>query len=171
MPLRGFAMSERIPRDSSILPISPWLTALWEPPLWLAAWDGAIMGLTGLACRQLNPAGHAGHTSREMLVIAGTAALAACLLHNRGLYDRPRGGRPSGRTTLAVARSVLNAFGLMLLALLVWEGIGGLWQGPDVGGGGRCGRLARLPARERPAGHHHRRRGWCGAARRLLPRR
>ncbi|WP_284947409.1 exopolysaccharide biosynthesis polyprenyl glycosylphosphotransferase [Acidisoma cladoniae] len=120
-------MSERIPREASVSAFSPWLAALWGPPVWLAAWDGAIIGLTGLACRQLNPAGHAGHTSREMLVIAGTAALAACLLQRRGLYDRPR-----GRSTLAVAQTVLNAFGAMLLALLVWEGIGEIWQGPDV---------------------------------------
>jgi Undecaprenyl-phosphate glucose phosphotransferase len=101
--------------------------SLWrDPARILAGFDVAIILLSGLACRGLNPAGHAGHTARELLVIAGTAALAVFLLHRRGLY-----APPVGRARLAVVMPVLHAFALMLLALLVWEGVTALWQGPE----------------------------------------
>jgi Undecaprenyl-phosphate glucose phosphotransferase len=94
-----------------------------HPAALLAGWHGAIIILSGLACRQLNPAGHAGHTQRELLVIAGTAVLAVFLLQRRGIYEPRRGSR------LCLVMPVLQAFAAMLLALLLWEGIAALWQG------------------------------------------
>jgi Undecaprenyl-phosphate glucose phosphotransferase len=99
-----------------------------HPAALLAGWHMAIIILSGLACRQLNPAGHAGHTQRELLVIAGTAVLAVFLLHRRGLYAQL--GERVPRAWLALLMPVLRAFSLMLLALLFWEGITALWQGP-----------------------------------------
>jgi Undecaprenyl-phosphate glucose phosphotransferase len=86
----------------------------------------AVIILSGLACRRLNPAAHAGHTQRELLVIAGTAMLAVLLLYRRGTYG-PRGER-DGNSRLCVVMPVLHAFSLMLLALLVWEGMTALGQ-------------------------------------------
>ncbi|MBW4024135.1 MAG: exopolysaccharide biosynthesis polyprenyl glycosylphosphotransferase [Proteobacteria bacterium] len=102
----------------------------WRPdPVWLlAGWDIAAVLLTGLACRRLNPAAHAGHTARELLVIAATALLAAGLLHRRGFY-----GHRAPRPRLSLAIPILHAFALMLLALLLWEGSTGLWQEPVAG--------------------------------------
>jgi Undecaprenyl-phosphate glucose phosphotransferase len=88
----------------------------------------AIILLSGLACRTLNPAGHAGRTPREILVIAGTAALAVALLHHRGLYGRL--GEPRRRALIDLVMPVFHAFAVTLLALLMWEGITALWQGP-----------------------------------------
>jgi len=88
----------------------------------------AIIALSGLACRRLNPMGHAAHTQRELLVIAGTAMLAVFLLYRRGIYGRS--GERGHQAWLGVAMPVLHAFALMLLALLLWEGITALWQGP-----------------------------------------
>jgi Undecaprenyl-phosphate glucose phosphotransferase len=88
----------------------------------------AIIILSGLACRGLNPSGHAGHTQRELLVIVGTAILAVVLLYRRGLYERL--GERRGQAWFCLVMPVLHAFSLMLLALLLWEGITALWQGP-----------------------------------------
>jgi polysaccharide biosynthesis protein PslA len=87
-----------------------------------------IISLSGLACRGLNPAGHAGHTQRELLVIVGTAALAVFRLYRRGQYERPGERRPGSWLCLVIP--VLHAFSVMLLGLLLWEGIAALWQGP-----------------------------------------
>ena len=105
-----------------------------HPAALLAGWHVAIIVLSGLACRELNPAAHAGHTQRELLVIAGTAMLAVFLLHHRGLYERLGERRP--RAWLCLVMPVLQAFSLMLLALLLWEGMSALWQGsaPGVAG-------------------------------------
>jgi Undecaprenyl-phosphate glucose phosphotransferase len=124
-------MSGQVLHDGVIpaLPAAALNRPAWRHPVaLLSSFDFAITLLSGLACRGLNPAGHAGHTSRELLVILGTSGLAVVLLHRRGLYDRL--GERSGRARLAVVMPVLHAFALMLLALLVWEGLTALWQGP-----------------------------------------
>jgi Undecaprenyl-phosphate glucose phosphotransferase len=124
-------MSGQLLHDGAI-PARPNLAPAWRDPVrLLAGFDCGIILLSGLACRGLNPVGHAGHTARELLVIAGTSALAVFLLQNRGLYARL--GERSGRARLAVVMPVLHAFALMLLALLVWEGLTALWQGPVPG--------------------------------------
>jgi Undecaprenyl-phosphate glucose phosphotransferase len=102
-----------------------------HPAALLAAWHMAIIILSGLACRGLNPAGHSWHTQRELLVILGTAVLAVFLLYRRGLYG-PLGGRDP-RAFHCLIMPVVQAFSMMLLALLLWEGITGLWQGPVPG--------------------------------------
>ena len=104
----------------------------WTHPAGLmAGWHMTVILLSGLACRGLNPAGHAGHTQRELLVILGTAALAVFLLYRRGFYARL--GEPRPRAWLCLIMPVLHAFAMMLLALLVWEGLTGLWQSPAGG--------------------------------------
>jgi Undecaprenyl-phosphate glucose phosphotransferase len=102
-----------------------------HPAALLAAWHMAIVIFSGLACRGLNPVGHAAHTRRELLVILGTAMLAVFLLHRRGLYSRDE---PVPRSWLCLIMPVLHAFSMMLLALLLWEGVASLWhgQGPDA---------------------------------------
>jgi Undecaprenyl-phosphate glucose phosphotransferase len=97
----------------------------------MAGWHLAIIILSGLACRVLNPAGHAGHTQRELLVIIGTAMLAVFLLYRRGHYERLGERRP--QAWLCLVMPVLQAFSMMLLALLLVEGISSLWQGPMTG--------------------------------------
>ena len=99
-----------------------------HPAALLAGWHMAIIILSGLACRGLNPAGHAGHTQRELLVILGTGVLAVFLLYRRGLYGRI--GEHDPQPWLSFIMPVLHAFSMMLLVLLVWEGIAALWQGP-----------------------------------------
>jgi Undecaprenyl-phosphate glucose phosphotransferase len=99
-----------------------------RPAALLAVWDCAVILLSGFACRELNPPGHAAHTPREILVILGTAMLAVAFLYRHGLYEQPR--EPCARAWLRPLMPVLHAFALMLLALLLWEGLTGLWQGP-----------------------------------------
>ena len=99
-----------------------------HPAVLLACWHLAIIILSGIACRGLNPPAHAGHTQRELLVILGTGMLAVFLLHRRGLYGRI--GEHPPQPWLSFLMPVLHAFSLMLLALLVWEGVAALWQGP-----------------------------------------
>ena len=101
-----------------------------HPAALLAGWHMAIITLSGLACRGLNPAAHAAHTQRELLVIAGTALLAVFLLHRQGLYSGLAECRAQPWHCLVMP--VLHAFSLMLLALLLWEGISPLWQGPGL---------------------------------------
>ncbi len=99
-----------------------------RPAALLAIWDCAVILLCGFACRELNPPGHAAHTPREILVILGTAILAVGFLYRDGVYERPH--EPCARAWLRPLMPVLHAFALMLLALLLWEGLTGLWQGP-----------------------------------------
>ncbi len=99
------------------------------PGMLLAAWDFAGIAVTGLACRSLNPAGHAGHTLRESIVIGATALLGLVLLQRRGLYDGARTAR------FVVLFTLLQTFALMLLSLLVWEELAALWQSPGLGAG------------------------------------
>jgi Undecaprenyl-phosphate glucose phosphotransferase len=99
-----------------------------HPTVLLAAWHATIILLSGLACRGLNPADHAGQTQRELLVILGTAGLAVFLLYRRGFYEGL--GERRAQPWLCLVMPVLHAFAMMLLALLVWEGITALWQGP-----------------------------------------
>ncbi len=114
---------------AGVLPVRTETQFCWRhPAALLAACHLAIIALGGLACRGLNPAGHAAHTHRELLVIAGTAMLAVFLLYRRGIYGRS--GERRAKPRVDVVMPVLHAFSLMLLALLLWEGITALWQGP-----------------------------------------
>jgi Undecaprenyl-phosphate glucose phosphotransferase len=99
-----------------------------HPAALLAGCDMAIIALSGLACRRLNPMGHAAHTHRELLVILGTALLAVFLLQRRGIYGQV--GERRAQAWLCLVMPVLQAFSMMLLALLLWEGITALWRGP-----------------------------------------
>ncbi|MCB8879583.1 exopolysaccharide biosynthesis polyprenyl glycosylphosphotransferase [Acidisoma cellulosilytica] len=93
-----------------------------HPAVLLGAWDAFGIIATGLACRSLNPASHAGQTLRAMLVILGTAALGLVLLHAQGFYREGSGSRQM-RLLFTIAQS----FALMLLMLLMWEGFMTLW--------------------------------------------
>lgn len=90
----------------------------FHPRLLLGLWDSFGICATGFACRSLNPSGHAGHTLREMVVILGTAALAVTLLQARGFYRYQADG-----SRLVLLFTLAQAFALMLLALLLWEGL------------------------------------------------
>ena len=117
---------------AGVLPVRSETRLGWHhPAALLAGWHLSIIILSGLACRGLNPVGHAGHTQREILVIGGTALLAVFLLYRRGLYAQSGEREPQPRLSLVMP--VLHAFSIMLLALLFWEGMTALWQGPSPG--------------------------------------
>jgi polysaccharide biosynthesis protein PslA len=123
-------MSGRMLLGTIVAPRPAFLGPLGRPPLRLAGWDGFVILATGLVCRHLNPAAHAAQTFREFLVIAATAALATYLIEQRGLYEPSR--RLGARSAFEILQPVLNAFSLMLLSLLLWEGLCALWQGPTL---------------------------------------
>jgi Undecaprenyl-phosphate glucose phosphotransferase len=100
----------------------PRLSAL-RPETLLPAWDVTGIVVTGLACRGLNPAGHAGHTMRELIVILATALLGVTVLRLRGFHGAEKPGR------LGLLFTLLQTFALMLLALLVWEEASALYRG------------------------------------------
>jgi exopolysaccharide biosynthesis polyprenyl glycosylphosphotransferase len=102
----------------------PQRRSAFHPRMLLVGWDVGGIVATGLACRSLNPSGHAGHTLRELVVILGTAALAVTLLQARGFYR----SRAESRR-LALLFTLAQAFALMLLALLLWEGLAAFYPG------------------------------------------
>lgn len=103
-------------------PFSPGLL----PVLILVAADAAAIILSGLACRALNAAGHAGGTPREVLVVIGTALLCVLMLQRRGFYAPPCYGAGPGRA-LALVMTIAHGFALLLLGLLFWEQVQPLW--------------------------------------------
>jgi exopolysaccharide biosynthesis polyprenyl glycosylphosphotransferase len=104
--------------------LEPQRRSAFHPRMLLGVWDVGGISATGLACRSLNPSGHAGHTLRELVVILGTAALAVTLLQARGFYR----SRVENRR-LALLFTLAQAFALMLLALLLWEGLAAFYPG------------------------------------------
>lgn len=126
----------RMTHDVSLPEIGPQRLSAPHPALLLAMADAAAVILSGLACRALNVAGHAGHTPREILVVGATAVLCLLLLHHRGLYAlAPRPS--SGGRSLALVITVAHGFALLLLALLFWEQVQNVW--PIGGGQGPAG--------------------------------
>ena len=93
----------------------------------VAAGDALGIVLTGIACRSLNPAAHAGQTTRAAVVILATASLTVFLLAVQGFY---RPGRDRDR--LGILFTLWQSFALMLLALLLWEGFSALLPMPGA---------------------------------------
>jgi Undecaprenyl-phosphate glucose phosphotransferase len=102
-------------------------------PSLLALGDGSTVLVLGLLCRGLNPRSHAGHTLREVLVILATAALVVGCMAHRHLYHRPAGRGGKGPHLPPALAPSINAFALMLLALLVWDGVASLGLGQASG--------------------------------------
>jgi len=103
--------------DASLAGAGPPSLSAPCPAIALAIVDFAAVVLAGLACRGLNPAGHAAHTPREVLVVVATGTLALSLLHRRGLSGQ--GWHPA--RGMEAVLCLAHAFALLLLVLLFWE--------------------------------------------------
>ncbi|GAB0118987.1 exopolysaccharide biosynthesis polyprenyl glycosylphosphotransferase [Acidisoma sp. 7E03] len=88
-----------------------------HPAVVVAAADFVAVAGAGLLCRGLNPAGHAAHTPRELVVVLVTAGLAVLLLHRRCVTGQ--GAQPARGVEALLC--LAHAFALLLLALLFWE--------------------------------------------------
>lgn len=118
--------------DASLAGAGPQRLSAPHPRLALAAADFGSVVLAGLFCRGLNPAGHAGHTPRALLVVLATGGLAALLRYRRRL-QAGIGAFPGRSRDIAALLCLAHAFALMLLALLLWEQAAALWEGAEDG--------------------------------------
>lgn len=103
--------------DISLAGAGPQRLSAPHPAVTLAIVDFAAVVLAGLACRGLNPAGHAAHTPRAIMVVIATATLAVALLHRRAFSGQ--GGPPA--RGMEAALCLAHAFAILLLVLLFWE--------------------------------------------------
>jgi Undecaprenyl-phosphate glucose phosphotransferase len=103
--------------DISLAGAGPQRLSVPHAAVALAIVDFASVVLAGLACRGLNPPGHAAHTPHEVLVVVATGTLAVALLHRRGLSGE--GPRPA--RGMEAVLCIAHAFAILLLVLLFCE--------------------------------------------------
>lgn len=103
--------------DISLAGAGPQRLSAPHPAVVLAIVDFAAVVAAGLACRGLNPAGHAAHTPHAVMVVMATGTLAVGLLHRRVLSGQ--GGRPVGGIEAVLC--LAHAFAILLLLLLLCE--------------------------------------------------